>query len=361
MVGMSEVKKENHALRAVTAILMFFIAGAHYYSRAKIGDELVNDFIFDVGRFAIPIIVMTSGYFCYSSDGHVESRMGRKMKHILILIIIYKLFYLLVSLTMAAFGKVDMEYVIQEFLIVSPPIEFDRYGGTIELETTQPIWFIYALLALYVLWWAFWKLKIDYKWTLLIAIPVLIICLLAGEFFPLLGIEYIGDVDVWQLSGVMYPFVTLPFFVMGYFMHKHKDWIDGRISNGMVWGLIAFGTVLTFVEAYFVGSTQVIYCSSVILAFSLFLGTFRVPEDRYRIGPLIYIGRYLTIWMYVLFGFACLVMRAIMSNFTDSYFLSEIAGPFLAVILDIILALGVHLLLQYIGKRKTAGEAPAAV
>ncbi len=346
------LRKENHALRTVTAILMFFIAGAHYYSKASVGGVLVNDFIFDAGRFAIPILVLTSGYFSYSSDGHVEARMGLKLRHILYLIVIYKLFYLLFSTVLLIAGKVDAQYILTEFLIYSPAVEFQCYNGVTGLESTQPIWFIYALFAIYVLWWLLHKLKVDYIWTLVLAIPIAVISLILGEFLPLAGVRYIGDTYIFDIADILYPFILLPFFIMGYYMHKHSGWLDDRLSNAAVWGLIAIGTAMTFTEVWLVGDSSAIYMGSIVLAFSLFLGTFRVPEDRYRIEVLIYIGRNLSMWMYVFFGAACLMMRWVMEPYADEYWLSEVAGPFLAVILDILMALGFHNLLRFISRRR---------
>lgn len=350
-MAVAGVKKENHALRTVTAILMFFIAGAHYYSRAKIGDVRVNDVIFDVGRFAIPVLVLTSGYFCYSADGHVENDIVRKMKHILYLIVIYKLFYLMFSTALVIAGKADFEYVLMEFLIVSPSLEFGAYDGSVSLETTQPIWFVYALLLIYLFWWILWKKGISFKVAVVISAPLVLISLIVGEFMPMFDIDYVGDTNISDMAGMMYPFITLPFFTMGYYMHKHMDWLDRNVSNIMIWAMMAFGAVLTFIEAYLVGTSSIIYVSSIIVAATIFLGTFRVPEDKGRIAPLIFIGRNLTMWMYVFFGAACLIMRWIMESHTDSYWLSEVAGPILTVILDMLMALAFHYLLKYISRQ----------
>ncbi len=346
------VRKENHALRTVTAILMFFIAGAHYYSRAKIGDVMVNDFIFNAGRFAIPILVLTSGYFSFSADGHVEAKMGLKLRHILYLIIIYKVFYVLFSTCLMLAGMVDAEYILQEFLVYSPGIDFDCYGGHVSLETTQPIWFVYALFAIYVLWWLLYRLRIDYRWTLVLAVPILIVSLILGEFLPLMGVRYIGDTYIFDIADILYPFILLPFFIAGYYLHKHRGWVDAHVSNMMIWGAMAFGTVLTFTEVYLVGDSSAIYVGSVILALTLFQGTFRLPEDRYRIRPLIYIGRNLSMWMYVFFGAACLLTRWAMEPFSDNYGLCEVAGPFIAILLDIAMAFALHMLLKYMARRR---------
>ena len=56
----AETRQENNALRTITAILMLFIVGVHYYSRLRVGDVLVNDIIYNAGRFAIPVLFLTS-------------------------------------------------------------------------------------------------------------------------------------------------------------------------------------------------------------------------------------------------------------------------------------------------------------
>ena len=43
----TQTRQENNALRALTAILMLFIVGVHYYSRVRVGDILVNDIIYN--------------------------------------------------------------------------------------------------------------------------------------------------------------------------------------------------------------------------------------------------------------------------------------------------------------------------
>ena len=56
-------------------------------------------------------------------------------------------------------------------------------------------------------------------------------------------------------------------------------------------------------------------------------------------------------WMYVFFGAACLMMRWIMEPYADDYWLCEVAGPFLAVLLDLAMAMAFHLLLKFAGRR----------
>ena len=58
------VRKENHALRSVTAVLMLFIAIVHYDSCMTILGFSVHNIVKNIGRFAIPVFVLISGYYC---------------------------------------------------------------------------------------------------------------------------------------------------------------------------------------------------------------------------------------------------------------------------------------------------------
>ena len=351
----TQTRQENNALRALTAILMLFIVGVHYYSRVRVGDILVNDIIYNAGRFAIPILVMTSGYYCYSKDGHSEASIKRKAFHILYLIVIYKLFYLVFSGIYCIAGVVDIQYVIMEFLVVSPGFDFDcGGGGSVMLETTQPIWFIYALFMIYVLWYILYRTKTDFKWSWLLAIPILIICVIFDEILPSLSVEEIGGIWIRRIAGVMYPFILIPFFVIGYFLHKHKDIVDAKVTNEMIIAFLIASVILMLLESLILPGSAIIYIGSIVVAIVLFMGTFRIPPDRCRIKPLEYMGRYLTVWMYVFFGAANFAVRSITQHYADDFFLCEVLGPIFAIILDILMAYAFSTFLQMRSSRKKA-------
>ena len=348
------VRKENHALRTVTAVMMFFIALTHYYSQFKVGDIYVlGRHLMSVGRFVIPVFVLLSGYFCYSEDGHSEANIGKKMMHIIFLIAVYKLAYLLFSSILCAAGIVDISYVLTEFITVSPPFTFDCYGGTVSIMTTQPIWFIYGLFLIYGLFFLLYRFKIDFKWTWLIAVPVLIAMLLV-DLLPMFGVTDIGDLNIDEgIGGILYPFIIFPFFTMGYYLHKDKERFDG-LSNGMIWGLIFGGFALMLIEMAFRPDhyNSCLYVGSFIFIMAVFIGSFRVPEDRGRCFVLEYIGKYLTVWMYVFFGIANFIVRYSLQPFAYNELIPEVIGPLVALLLDIAIAFAFSKFLRYMSVRK---------
>ena len=362
-VTQETVRKDNHALRTVTAVMMFFIAFTHYYSQFEFCDmKVLGLHLMSAGRFVIPVFAMISGYFCYSKDGHAEASIRKKMVHILFLIVIYKLFYLMLSTIFCIAGVVSFDYVITEFLVLSPSFTFDCYGGTVSIMTTQPIWFIYSLFLIYGLFFVLYHFKVDFKWSWLLALPVLIVAVFMVDLLPMFGITEIGGVDVDEdIGGTLYPFIVLPFFVIGYYLHKHKDWTDANLSNGMIWSAIVSGFLLFALEFYLRPDhyQSSIYIGMFIFALAVFIGSFRVPEDRGRCGILEYIGKYLTMWMYVFFAGTNFIIRYLFQPFADSEFVCEVLGPIVALILDIALAFGFHMLLKCMSSKKAGKTAVA--
>ena len=146
----------------------------------------------------------------------------------------------------------------------------------------------------------------------------------------------------------------IPFFVIGYFLHKHKEAIDAKVSNTMIWILLLGSAAIMVAESLLLPGSAIIYVGSIVVAITLFMGTFRVPPEKYRIKPLEYMGRYLTVWMYVFFGAANFAVRSITQYYSDNFFLCEIMGPFFAIALDIVMAYAFSTFLQILSAKKKA-------
>ena len=356
------VRRENHALRSVTAVMMLFIAIVHYDSCMEIAGNSVHLIIKNVGRFVIPVFFLISGYYCYSKDGHAEASITRKMMHIVYLIIFYKIFYLIFTGCFVIAGIIPFENLVYEFFVVTPAYYVETYNGLHDMSYTQSIWFLYALLLMYIFWYLLRRFNIPYEKAWYLAIPVLVACLLMGEFLPMFGIYWIGGVNIIDtIASTMYPFLAIPFFVIGYFLHKHKGWFDEKISNRDIWLILFFGTVLMCAEACIVTNSKIIYFGSLIVAVFVFMATFRVPEDKARLPILEYMGKHMTMWMYVYFGATTFLIRYLMQPYCDQYVLCEIIGPIIALALDVVMAYITALAVMRIKEKKRREAQIAAV
>lgn len=336
-------KKEVHFLRVLCAIILLFITYTHYYVPYE-----YNDIIFGVGRFAIPVFFMISGYFSYSKDGHSEKSLGRKTLHILYLLIFLKVLYLVLDVIYYSAGVIDLDYLINSFFLWT--------------DSTSHAWFLYSLVLVYVFWWLLYRYKVDFQKTYPLVFIILFLDILFAEILPMMGVGYIGDVTTVKIGETIYPFIGLPFFIIGYYLHRNKEKVDAKLSAKTLGVLIIIGVLLSLPETLAVPTSN-LYIGSIILGISAFLICFWVPEDRLRSKFFEFMGRSLMPWLYVFYpGVIFFLKNVALKPWADIEWFYYGLGPFIAVAMNIVLAYLMYLLLKKVkgNKKKHRENTPSA-
>jgi surface polysaccharide O-acyltransferase-like enzyme len=317
-----QIRKENHFLRTMCAVILIFITYTHYYVPYE-----YNSIIFGMGRFAIPIFFLISGYYCFSKDGHSENRLAAKTIHIGILIVILKMTYLLLDCIYYSCGVIDLNYLITAFVLFEP--------------TTSHAWFIYALFLTYVFFWLLHKKGVDFSKTYFLAPLIIIVDLLFSEFLPLFGFTDISGYCTVEISEKIYPFIAMPFFIIGYWYHRNKHEVDAKLSNLALELLIVAFIVISFAEVMInldiIGSPRSnLFVGSVAVAVFSFIATFRLPENRGRSRVLEYMGRNMMPWLFTMYP-ACVffVKTIVLDQWAGTEWIYYGIGPFLAIALNI--------------------------
>lgn len=347
-------RQENHFLRTACAIFLLFFVYTHYVPEYYICGINVNDMIFGMGRFAIPVFFLISGYFTYSKDGHSEARLWPKLLHIVYLIIFIKVAYLIIDIIYSIVGntKIDWEYTLIEFVSVR--------------DTTLHLWFVLALFLSYAIWLIFYKLKIDFKWTMAIGIPLLIVDMLFCEILPMIYLNTGIGWDTQHYGELTYPFISIAFFGFGYYMHKYKDRIDAKVSNNMILWMLVLGTIMAYFEVMWVVTSGInrsnLFFNSFILAFAIFYGSFRLREDQLRCRPLEFMGKDLLPWYYAMFSAAIFfTQNVLLVSFDRLSFVYNGLGPFIAMLVDLIAALFIWWLMGCLSRKMAKKKAQKTV
>ena len=346
--AISKTKYENHFLRILSAVLIMFVVYIHYSPTIDAGDYNLVDLIHSIGRFAMPIFFLISGYFMFSEDGHVEKKIGSKAKHIFLLILYLKFFYLALDLLLFAFGYIGGENILFNFLVIG--------------DSTAHYWFVASLLTVYIGHWYFQRKNIDFKYLIPLGIVFLAIDVIIGEFFPLFGIDQFFGMRTGDIAAGTYVFIGLFFFQAGYYMHKHKEWIDERFPTWKLAVIALFGLLLNIAEMFLILDTKIyegtasvgpnIYIGTIILSLSLFMLTFRLKDDQLRCRPIEWLGRECSYWMYIYIGAGiCLIQEVFLRDMADDFMMYDVAGPFIAIAIDVILALATYLLVKRLKSR----------
>ena len=315
-------KRENHVLRSICAFAALALVVVHCGIPGYAGDLVLG-----VGRFAIPVFLMLSGYYCFSDDGYAEARITRKTMHILKLVIFAKLLYTLLDLAYFCSGVMSWDEFVRATLLWS--------------TTNMHLWFLYSLFLMYVFWWLLGRLGVDYEKVYFLIPLVLFLDILFAEALPLAGI------DTTAIGEMLYPFTAIPFFMIGNALHRYRRRLEGLriLSIRCTAALILLGGVMSAVETTLLPGAN-LYIGSIILAVSLFVFSYRVPEDRLRCRWLEYIGRNLAVWIYVLHpAVISLLVTALGPLASETWFF------YAEVVLAMLLSIAAALLVQTVSRR----------
>ena len=327
-------KKQNYALHLLCGIIVIILTAVKFDMRADIFDNLLA-----FGRFAIPLFFIISGYFLFSEDGHTRASLPRKMKHILLMTIAVKVLFLVIDLVYYAFGYLDMQYVLTAFFLAE--------------ETTMHVWFVYALLIMYF----FTHMVFHYGWNMeriaaIGSVIVLTLILIFGVILRVLGINYIGDVYVRDISDIIYPFTAFPFFYAGYYLHMYRSWFDSKFSTASLVILTLIGFATPAIAAFWIPGSP-LYFGSIVSAVTLFMLTFRVPDTMLRCRLLEFIGWKLKMFMYMFFPAVIFFLKnvAMASVDPDSSWYTAV-GATTAVILNLFFSYLAYLILKKVTSPK---------
>jgi len=345
---------ENHLLRTFCAVIIFCIIFVHYEPCYQVFGMKAYELVEAIGRFAMPVFFMISGYYLYSADGHSERSLKRKTLRILFILVFMKVLYLVLDCIYFAAGAVP-DMVTVDYIL----------EGLITMNwSSKHIWFIYFLFFVYVFHWALYRFHVDFKYSMIVGVICVAVDLFLANICPWTGLFEIAGVSTFNVGQVFYCFIAFFFFPLGYYLHKYKERTDA-VSTPALAAALVFGVVLSLAEIFNfpeIPGAEVsysnLYFGSLITAVAFFLLTFRVPSDRLRCAPLEFMGRTLLPWMYAFYMAAMFFIKFIvMANIDGQQEVLDLIGLIVSAVADVALAYGMYrLLLHFFGNKKRKAE-----
>ena len=336
-------KKENYFLRTFCVFIIFCIIFVHYEPCYQLFGMNAYEFIEGVGRFAMPMFFMISGYFLYSADGHSERSLKKKTLRILVLLVIMKVLYIVLDLIYYSCGVISYDELMQ---------------GVITMNwSNKHIWFVVFLFVVYLFHWALYRFHVNFKYSMIFGIICLAMLLFTADICAWASIPEIAGISTYNLGQIFYCFEGFFFFPLGYYLHKYKSKTDGW-NTWILLVIAIIGAALSVWEVInFYPMTGVTYSSlyfgSVIIAIPFFILTFRIPENRLRCRTLEYLGRNALPWMYAFYmAIMFFIKFIVMDNIDAPLEILDLIGMIVSAILDMILAYGMFkLMTRLFGKK----------
>lgn len=249
----------NKTLDMVKAISAYAVVLLHIRFPGAAGN-VVNV----LARFAVPVFFMVSGYFCYREDGREFSRIGKKIRHILTLIMVAFPAYVFWDLIQNQIDGDSQRKWLESLTSGEHIRQFFLYNNSSQVK--WHLWFLPALLYCYLLFALVSKFRL-YRLAYVL-IPVLLLIHFGMEEFS----PYIGDhFRVMEFRN--YLFTGFPFFMTGHMIHRYEDKIEACFSGKkeqILYVLLAAGCICSLVEyRYF--EKQELFLGSVCMAAALFV------------------------------------------------------------------------------------------
>ncbi|MDO4600704.1 MAG: acyltransferase [Eubacteriales bacterium] len=245
----------NHVLDAEKAVAAYMVVFLHLHFPGMTG-EIFNA----AARFAVPFFFMISGYFCWRKDGNAGMRIPGKIRHTFFLCVTSFGFYIVWEGILHIIEGKSLVLWFQELFEKENIRNFLYYNNTTDIK--WHLWFLPALLYCYILFLAAEKLRVQKLAEFLI--PVLLLRhFYMEEAAVFMGKEY----RVMEFRNYLY--TGFPFFMAGYWVHRHQETLKKYLKNSMIYLGIALGIVLSVGEYFFLGQME-LFTGSVILTFSLF-------------------------------------------------------------------------------------------
>lgn len=251
----------NHGLDAAKAVAAYFVILLHIRFPGRTG-EILNV----LARFAVPFFFMVSGYFCYSRNGNMLSRMPGKIMHVLSLIAVSYPFYFVWQCMQRTIEGKDVEAWASGLLEQEHILDFLKYNYSL---VKYHLWFLPALLYCYLLFAAVEKLHLHKAAYLLI--PVLLVLLFRMEAA---NITAKGTYRPRVYRNYLY--TGFPFFMLGHLIHRMEPAWKKRMSVWVPGELIILGAGMSIAE-YWRAGVQELFVGSVFLAAGIFLASVKNP------------------------------------------------------------------------------------
>ncbi len=248
-----------------------------------------------IARFAVPFFFIVSGFFSYyETPSLYDKKLPSKIRHTAILTIGSAVFYLIFKLVLTIPSGSTNEFLNKVFS-GSFAIELFVFNHAFCFEH---LWFMFALLYVYIFFAAVCKLKLQNKAVLLI--PILFIRLIFGKELQMFLSE--GGYDIPEIFKQGYLFrnfasTGIPFFLLGWYIRKNEARITSKAGDSLLIILMLVGTAEAIAVNQLHGQKSV-FAGTVIATAALFIFIIK-NENRFNAPKLSEMGAKYSLYIYI--------------------------------------------------------------
>lgn len=253
--------KRNITLDFVKFLAAYMVVFIHYRFSGNFGAAIEA-----IGRFAVPLFFISSGYFAYNNN---PKKLSKKALRLVWMFVFASVLYNLsnVFLAFVQGGMSSVAQYFEQFLELEVIFEFLFFNQTV---SSLHLWFLPALIYTYAVHILAVKLKVKDTILIIYSLIALLVHLVLGEGLSAFNIEVSGYlVRNFLLMGY-------PFFVIGLIFRKNQHRITAIGTKTLI-VLIVLGIVESVASRLLFRSNE-LYIGTVFVVLAVMILTLKHPD-----------------------------------------------------------------------------------
>lgn len=249
--------------------------------------------------FGVPFFFSISGYYLSTTELIDPFNIMRKIHHVLTLIVGSEIFY-----SLFAFLLNRLYDPMRRASFIEDSFKkgwFEKYIVLNQPPVYPHLWFLYALLTLYLVVLLFARSRKIIIRVALSSVPVLLICIMLFQEFKNLRVIrnsfhlFSSETELYKSS--FFLFRAAPFFLLGFLFYEYREKVQ-KISTSLPVLVIGIAVFLgmAIVEGYIFPVAQ-FYVGNIVALFLIMALCIKYPD--LKIQPFLYIGTHLSTLVYI--------------------------------------------------------------
>lgn len=244
-------RQRNNTLEIIKLVASYMVVLIHFYFRDGVGSLMDA-----LARFAVPLFFVVSGFYSYQIS---LSKIKKRTKNIIWLSLFSTLLYTAFNITrlLLSGNAAGIPTYFERYLNLKVLVRLFVFNIPL---SSEHLWFLFALIYVYVIFYLVTKYKISDAWVWGISVFFLFLHILLGEFALAFGVDSPTTIiRNFLLMGV-------PFFGLGLMAKKYEQKIR-KTPNLVVFAILVLGILETCFSRKSFGKNE-LYIGSILICFS---------------------------------------------------------------------------------------------
>lgn len=315
--------KSNNTLYFFEGIACIFVIFIHCDISGYVGDILET-----IGRFAVPLFFLISGYFNYNSN--CNKLTNKVLKQLNIFVVSFIIYYIYINM--------ESFILMKNYDFISFNVSLFSLTNILKLLLfnwtsfiSSHLWFLLALIFCYLFLIVVKQKKVSLNEKVFVFLPII------GYTIGIFLIKFYDESTMFLVRNWI--FTGIPFFMIGYFIRKNKEIILNKITSKKLIVISAVGLLLSIIERILIklilDGKLTLYLGTYIFVVSIFIFSIKNPKIVKK-SIFSFIGEKISLYIYIIHYMFINIFKNILPKY--NILINEYIISFITIFISIVIA-----------------------